>query len=44
LYNDSELLKQLKTEARKNYVSQYNWETEAEKLIEIYRKAFKKRD
>ena len=44
LYNDRDLLKQLKDEAQDNYKNQYNWEIEAEKLIEIYRKAFNKRD
>ncbi len=44
LYNNKDLLKQLKDEAQDNYKKQYNWEIEAEKLIEIYRKAFSKRD
>jgi glycosyltransferase involved in cell wall biosynthesis len=44
LYNDKELLKKLKTEAQINYKEQYNWEKEAEKLIEIYKEAFNKKN
>lgn len=40
LYNDKELLDKLKTEAQENYEKQFNWEIEAEKLIEIYNEAF----
>jgi glycosyltransferase involved in cell wall biosynthesis len=44
LYNNKELLNELKTAAQANYVKQYNWETEAEKLIQIYKEAFRNKD
>ncbi|MHA1953421.1 MAG: glycosyltransferase family 4 protein [Candidatus Heimdallarchaeaceae archaeon] len=44
LYNDNELLDKLKTEAQVNYTKQFNWEIEAEKLIDIYKEAFSNGD